>query len=115
MERLVAITLLAIAVAFPALAQRSEKKLAPDGIVQQELLKLEQEWAEAAVKRDLAFFERIEADEYTFTDPTGAVVDVTTLSCANIGTTTIPSGLIPGAVSVALPGSRLCPRALIPS
>lgn len=43
--------------------------------IQQELLKLERQWWEAIVKRDQAFSERIAADEYIFTDPTGAVHD----------------------------------------
>ena len=40
---------------------------------EQELIKLEKEWGEAEVRRDIAFFERILADEYMFTNPEGAV------------------------------------------
>jgi ketosteroid isomerase-like protein len=36
-------------------------------------MKLENEWAEAWVKHDIAFFERIEADDYTWTSPSGEV------------------------------------------
>jgi ketosteroid isomerase-like protein len=41
--------------------------------VEQELVKLENEWAEAWVKHNVAFFERIEADDYTWTSPQGEV------------------------------------------
>lgn len=40
---------------------------------EQELLKLEQQCADAWVKSDLAFFDRILADEYTWTSPWGWV------------------------------------------
>jgi ketosteroid isomerase-like protein len=41
--------------------------------VEQELTKLEKEWGDAEVKRDIAFFDLILADEYMFTNPQGAV------------------------------------------
>jgi uncharacterized protein (TIGR02246 family) len=41
--------------------------------VEQELIKLENEWAGAWVKMDAAFFERIEADDYMWTSPSGEV------------------------------------------
>jgi uncharacterized protein (TIGR02246 family) len=40
---------------------------------EQELIKLENEWGAAWVKHDVAFFERIEADDYTWTSPDGEV------------------------------------------
>ena len=43
------------------------------GSVEQELLKLEKEWGDALVKPDLAFLDRIQADDFTFTDPEGFV------------------------------------------
>jgi hypothetical protein len=43
------------------------------GSVEQELIKLENEWADAWVKSDVAFFERIEADDFTWTSPWGWV------------------------------------------
>jgi len=42
--------------------------------VEQELIKLENEWAEAWVKSDVAFHDRIMADDYTWTSPWGFVV-----------------------------------------
>jgi len=41
--------------------------------VEQELIKLENEWADAWVKSDVAFFDRIIADDYTWTAPWGEV------------------------------------------
>jgi ketosteroid isomerase-like protein len=40
---------------------------------EQELITLENEWAEAWIKSDVAFFERIIADDYTWTAPWGDV------------------------------------------
>ena len=41
--------------------------------VEQELIKLENGWADAAVKVDLAFFGRILSDDYMFTGPDGTI------------------------------------------
>jgi ketosteroid isomerase-like protein len=43
------------------------------GSAEQELMKLENEWAKSVVKLDLAFMERILADDYTWTDAAGNV------------------------------------------
>jgi ketosteroid isomerase-like protein len=43
------------------------------GSAEQELLELEQDWANAEVKADLAFLDRILAEDWVFTDPEGAV------------------------------------------
>jgi ketosteroid isomerase-like protein len=43
------------------------------GSAEQELLKLEQEWANALVKSDMAFLDRIRAEDYTWTDTQGVV------------------------------------------
>ena len=42
--------------------------------VEQELIKLENEWADAWIKSDVAFFDRIMADDYTWTSPWGEVL-----------------------------------------
>ena len=41
---------------------------------EQELITLENEWANAWVKSDVAFFDRIMADDYTWTSPWGEVL-----------------------------------------
>jgi hypothetical protein len=43
------------------------------GSVEQELIKLEQDWANALVKADLAWLDRILADDYISTDSEGIV------------------------------------------
>lgn len=43
------------------------------GSVEQELIKLENEWADAWVKSDVAFHNRITADDYTWTSSWGMV------------------------------------------
>jgi ketosteroid isomerase-like protein len=43
------------------------------GSVEQELIKLEKELADAWVKRDVAFFDRVIADDFTWTAPYGIV------------------------------------------
>lgn len=41
--------------------------------IDQQLKKLENDWAQAEVKKDFAGLDRIMADEYTFTDPDGKI------------------------------------------
>jgi len=65
----VSVVVLALAVAVQAQTPAQTKS----GGVEQELIKLENEWANAWVKRDVAFFDRIIADDYTWTSPWGEV------------------------------------------
>jgi ketosteroid isomerase-like protein len=51
----------------------NDNPLAQTESVEQELIKLENEWADAWVNRDVAFFDRIMADDYTWTSPWGEV------------------------------------------
>ena len=50
-----------------------DAKMAPStgSTVEQELLKLEREWLDAYIKRDMAAMERIEADDFVITFPNG--------------------------------------------
>jgi ketosteroid isomerase-like protein len=41
--------------------------------VENEVLKFEHDWTDAQARHDLAFLEQAEAEEYTYTDPTGRV------------------------------------------
>jgi len=63
----VVVLVLAVAAQAQTLAQTES------GCVEQELIKLENDWADAWIKRDLAFFDRIMADDYTWTSPWGEV------------------------------------------
>jgi len=64
----VVVLILAVAVQAQTLAQTKS------GGVEQELIKLENDWADAWIKRDIAFFDRIMADDYTWTSPWGEVL-----------------------------------------
>ena len=44
------------------------------GSVEEELIKLENEWANAWVKSDVAFHDRIMSDDFTWTSPRGIVL-----------------------------------------
>lgn len=48
--------------------------LTQTGSVEQELIALEHGWAEAGLKKDSAFFDRILADDFTSTGPEGNVI-----------------------------------------
>ena len=65
----VSVVVLVLAVAVQAQIPAQTKS----GSVEQELIKLENEWADAWVKSDVAFFDRIMADDYTWTSPWGDV------------------------------------------
>jgi hypothetical protein len=53
--------------------QAGGKKLGRDERARQELMQLERDIGRANVERDAAFFARVEADEFIFTDSSGAV------------------------------------------
>jgi ketosteroid isomerase-like protein len=56
------------------LAKEWRDKISTEWVsTEQELIKLENEWAEALVKHDWAFLDRILADGYVVTDPEGSV------------------------------------------
>jgi len=68
MKRIViAVCVVVLAFGVAILAQQKS------GSAEQELLKLEQDWANANVKADVAFLERILAEDWVFTDPEGVV------------------------------------------
>jgi uncharacterized protein YdeI (BOF family) len=71
------LTLVAVVLAsaslIPASAQTSKKKVDRDERARQELMQLERDIGRANVERDAAFFERVEADEFIFTDSSGGI------------------------------------------
>jgi len=69
----VAIAVSLMALAFGAAVQAQAQAAQKNESVEQDLIKLENEWADAWVKRDVAFFDRIMADDYTWTSPWGHV------------------------------------------
>jgi ketosteroid isomerase-like protein len=65
---LLAVGLVSLVFAIAILAQQKSESM------EQELLKLEQQWGDALVKPDLAFLDRILAEDYLFTSPLGEVL-----------------------------------------
>ncbi len=65
------IILLFLGLAIPA--QTAKKSAPKQSKVETELMRLERDIGEANIKRDKAFFERIEADEFIFTDSGGGL------------------------------------------
>ena len=72
-KRIVVLVVLAMAASSVALGQMAEDKSAPKGKVEQELIKLEKDRAQAAVRADTPFLEQNTADDYTFINPRGAL------------------------------------------
>ncbi len=72
---LAGVIVIALVTPWLALGQGTPQKAAPSksSSVEQELLKLEDGWNDAMVKADVAFLDRILADDYTFTDEEGTV------------------------------------------
>ena len=67
----IAVCVVVLVFAVAALAQTPAQPTS--GSVEQELIKLEQDWANALVKADLAFLEGTLADDYISTDSEGTV------------------------------------------
>jgi len=66
MKKLIAITILITASVFSAFAQSA---------AEQEVLKFNAEYEQAQINRDTAYFERVLADDYTFSGPTAEIED----------------------------------------
>jgi ketosteroid isomerase-like protein len=73
MKRILLLALLTIVTSSFTLAQMTDDKSAPKGKTEQELIKLEQDRAQATVKGDTAFIDQNTADDYTFVSPRGAL------------------------------------------
>jgi len=74
MKRMLVLAVLAMAASSVALGQMTGDKSAPKGNVEQELIKLEQDRAQAAVRGDTAFLEQNTADDYTFINVRGMLI-----------------------------------------
>jgi len=68
----IAVCVVALVLAVAAWAQSAAQP--KSGSVEQELIRLENEWNDALVKPDLAFLDRILAEDYMFTSPEGVVL-----------------------------------------
>jgi len=74
MKAILATVVLVLAVSCQVFAQAKPAAPAKGASVEQELIKLENDWNDAMVKRDLAALSRILADDWTFIDDEGTVV-----------------------------------------
>ncbi len=74
MKRMLVLAVLAMAASSLALGQMTGDKSAPKGTTEQELIKLEQDRTQAAVRGDTAFLEQNTADDYTFINPRGRLI-----------------------------------------
>jgi hypothetical protein len=73
MRRFLGSMMLLVAMAAVGLGQATDKKQGKDDATKQELMQLERDIGQANIARDYAFFDRVEADEFNFTDSGGGV------------------------------------------
>ena len=76
MKGILAAVVMVLAVSCQAFAQ-AKPAPAPSASVQNELIKLENDWNNALVKRDAAALSRILADDWTIIDPDGIIMTKT--------------------------------------
>jgi hypothetical protein len=69
----VCVVVLVLGVAVLAQTPAQQYKVTKSGSVEQELIKLENEWGDALVKHEWAFLDQILADDYILTLPDGNV------------------------------------------
>jgi ketosteroid isomerase-like protein len=74
MKGILAAVVLVLAVSCRAFAQAKPAAPAKSASVEQELIKLENGWNDAMVKRDMATLNRVMADDWSFIDGEGTVV-----------------------------------------
>ena len=74
MKHMLVLAVLAMAASSAALGQMKGDKSAPKGGVEQQLIKLEQDRAQAAVRGDTAFLEQNTSDDYTFINARGMLI-----------------------------------------
>ncbi len=77
MKGILAAVVLVLAISCQLFAQAKPAAPAKGASVEQELIKLENDWNDAMVKRDVAALSRILADDWTIIDPEGSIVTKT--------------------------------------
>jgi hypothetical protein len=73
MNRVIGISLLLVASLSPASGQSSDKSTSKQDRIKAELMQLERDIGKANVDSDYAFFDRVEAEEFVFTDSGGGI------------------------------------------
>src|SRR6185295_7410303 len=71
--RLMVVSALVIVALVPVVLSQTSNKMSKDERVKAELMQLERDIGRANIVRDYAFFERVEAEEFVFTDSNGGV------------------------------------------
>ena len=84
MKGILAAVVLVLAVACQVFAQAKPAAPAKSASVEKELIKLENDWNNAAVKRDVAALSRILADDWTLIDPGDGTIVTKTQSLADL-------------------------------
>ena len=73
MKRIIVITLLTLSVLAVAFGQPAKQKPSKEEQIKNDLMQLERDIGKANVENDYAFFDRVEAEEFVFTDPGGGI------------------------------------------
>ena len=84
MKGILAAVVLVLAVSCQVFAQAKPAAPAKSGSVEQELIKLENDWNNATVKRDVAALSRLKADDYTAIDPDDGTIKTKAQGLADI-------------------------------
>jgi len=84
MKGILAVLVLVLAVSCQAFAQAKPAAPAKSASVEQELIKLENDWNNAMVKRDVAALSRIVTDDWTTIDPDDGTITTKAQSLANL-------------------------------
>ncbi len=73
MKQFVVCALLTLALVLVAGGQTANPKLGKDELIKNDLMQLERDIGKANIANDYAFFDRVEADEFIFTDAGGGL------------------------------------------
>jgi Calcium/calmodulin dependent protein kinase II Association. len=75
MKRTIILMLITVATISSAFGQQSKAKAAEEERTRQELMQLERDIGKANIDSDYAFFDRVEAEEFIFTDAGGGLTN----------------------------------------
>lgn len=74
-KRIIVTALLLLTSLAPAFGQTGDKKLSKEDRIKNDLMQLERDIGKANIDNDYAFFDRVEAEEFVFTDASGGVIN----------------------------------------
>ena len=73
MKRIIVIAFLILSSLIVASGQAAKQKLSQEDQTKNDLMQLERDIGKANIASDYAFFDRVEAEEFIFTDPAGGI------------------------------------------